>query len=59
MVWLEIKINLDMNQENLNLEVGSITDSLCGTGHVIFFILCQIYYLLISHGNVESKSVNL
>lgn len=59
MLQLEIKINLDMNQENLNLKICSITSSLYGIGQIIFFIICQIYYLPLSYGNVDKKSVNL
>ena len=59
MLQLEIKIKLHMNQENLNFKIGSITNSLHGIGQIFFFILCQIYYLPITYGNVDSKSVNL
>lgn len=53
---LEIKINLHMNQENLNLKIGSITDSLYGIGQIIFlfsvkFIICLFH--------ISNKSVNL
>lgn len=48
MLQLEIKVNLDMNQENLNLKIGSITNSLHGIGQIIFlfyvkFIICLFH----------------
>ena len=48
MLQFEIKINVDMNQENLNLKISSITNSLDGIGQLIFlfyvkFIICLFH----------------